>query len=78
MRPEVLAQSTAPQKEKALSAQIDRMVGYRIVSGPKLRMGPVGLLYWTFRFSKACRRKVVEDNFGLPVAEPQSEIPIIR
>jgi hypothetical protein len=58
--------------------QIDITAGYRIVSGPKLRMGPVGLLYWTFRLSKACWRKVVEDNCGLPVAEPQNEVPIIR
>ena len=36
-----------------MSAQIDITAGYRIVSGPKLRTGPVGLLYRTFRVSKA-------------------------
>jgi hypothetical protein len=41
-----------------------------------LRMGSVGLLYWTSRFSKAVGGR--EDNFGWPVAEPQNEIPIIR
>jgi hypothetical protein len=76
VRPEVLEQSTSAAEVESFAAQIDITAGYRIVSAPKLRMGSVGLLYWTSRFSKAVGGR--EDNFGWPVAEPQNEIPIIR